>query len=99
MAAKTRTIIKTKDKTKAAKVSTRLSNEQLRRAALTGKCHPSARQELRALLEHANEFAFESVARELGTKAGDVRVNLKRAVGLLRDEAAYGYGGAPAYTA
>jgi hypothetical protein len=36
MAAKTRTIIKTKYKTKEALVSTGMSDEQLRRAALTG---------------------------------------------------------------
>ncbi len=88
MAVKTRTNIRIK--TKAAKVSTGLSDEQLRRAALTGKCSPDARQELRALLERADEFAFEAVARRLGIKAGDVRVNLKRAVGLLRGEASYG---------
>ena len=70
----------------------RLSDEQLRRAALTGKCSPHARPQLRALLERANEGAFEAVARNLGTRAGDVRINLKRAAGLLRDEAAYGGG-------
>ena len=47
-------------------------------------------------LERADEFAFEAVARSLGMKAGDVRINLKRAVGLLRGEAAYGRGGARA---
>jgi hypothetical protein len=91
VASKTRkTVAARKSGTKAA---VGLSDEQLRRAALTGQCAPGARPELRALLESADEFAFESVARELGTKAGEVRTNLKRAVGLLRDEAAYGGGG------
>jgi hypothetical protein len=94
MAVKTRTNVRIK--TKAAKVSTGLSDEQLRRAALTGKCSADARQELRAVLERADEFAFEAVARSLGMNAGDVRINLKRAVGLLRGEAAYGGGGARA---
>jgi len=71
------------------KVAVGLSDEQLRRAVLTGKCSPHAQPKLRALLKHANEGAYEAIAQALGTKAGVVRANLKRAAGLLRDEAAY----------
>lgn len=66
-----------------------LTDGHLRRAALTGKCHPCARSALRALLDGASESAIEALARSLGSKAGVVRSNLKRAVGLLQGEAAY----------